>query len=143
VTAGEFFEAVRRMPFVPWQQVTRGAPFVVFMAHPDHESLGMGGLIALATKARQAVTMVLLTDGAGSPRRSRSHPHERLIAVRGSCPARSLALPSTCAWIDKPLGLLIDLAQTDDSLTKLAAQYGLKELEPIGPSPETQSFGSF
>ena len=41
-------------------------PFVVLSPHPDDESLGMGGLIALARRNHQDVSIVAVTDGAGS-----------------------------------------------------------------------------
>jgi LmbE family N-acetylglucosaminyl deacetylase/SAM-dependent methyltransferase len=41
-------------------------PLLVLSAHADDETLGAGGLIALAVRAGRAVTVVIVSDGAGS-----------------------------------------------------------------------------
>lgn len=41
-------------------------PVLVLAAHADDETLGAGGLIALATRAGRAVTVVVVSDGAAS-----------------------------------------------------------------------------
>ncbi|MBW1671465.1 MAG: PIG-L family deacetylase, partial [Deltaproteobacteria bacterium] len=38
-------------------------PYLVFAPHPDDETFGMGGTIALAAHAGIAVHVVVLTDG--------------------------------------------------------------------------------
>jgi len=38
-------------------------PYLVFAPHPDDETFGMGGTIALAGQAGIAVHVVVLTDG--------------------------------------------------------------------------------
>jgi LmbE family N-acetylglucosaminyl deacetylase len=82
VNASRYFELVKNMPLAPWQDLTRGRPFVVLSPHPDDESLGMGGLIALARHQQQDVSVIVMTDGEGSHPRSISYPRERLIATR-------------------------------------------------------------
>lgn len=82
--AGQFLDAVRRLPTGSIQELTRGQPFVVLAPHPDDESLGAGGLIAQACEAGQAVELVVVSDGAGSHPRSTLYPRERLMALRRS-----------------------------------------------------------
>jgi LmbE family N-acetylglucosaminyl deacetylase len=82
LNANQFFDLVRQLPLAPWQDLTGGRPFVVLSPHPDDESLGAGGLIALARRERQDVSVIVATDGSGSHPRSISYPPERLIATR-------------------------------------------------------------
>ena len=82
MNAKQFFELVRQLPLAPWQELTGGRPFVVLSPHPDDESLGVGGLIALARREAQDVSVIVATDGSGSHPRSVSYPRERLIATR-------------------------------------------------------------
>lgn len=82
--AGRYFDLVRALPMCDWRAITNEKPFVVISPHPDDESLGTGGLIALARRHHQDATVVLVTDGAGSHPNSRSYPRERLIATRRS-----------------------------------------------------------
>jgi LmbE family N-acetylglucosaminyl deacetylase len=116
LNAGEFFASLKTSPVIPWQELTRSRPFVVLSPHPDDESLGTGGLVALARRSRQDVSIVLLTDGSGSHPRSASYPRERLIATRQAeleeagrilglapnCTCR-LGLPDTAAPMNGPL----------------------------------------
>lgn len=55
---------------------------LVLAPHPDDETIGCGGLLALLGRAGAAVQVVLFTDGAGSHRQSREYPRERLRALR-------------------------------------------------------------
>ena len=55
---------------------------VVVAAHPDDESLGAGGLIAMAHAAGIPVTVIVATSGEHSHPRSPSFSPERLSAVR-------------------------------------------------------------
>ena len=54
----------------------------VIVPHGDDETLGCGGLIALAAACGVAVTITVLTDGAASHPGSRAWPPARLAAVR-------------------------------------------------------------
>jgi LmbE family N-acetylglucosaminyl deacetylase/SAM-dependent methyltransferase len=55
---------------------------VVVGAHPDDESLGAGGLVALAAAAGIPVDLVCATDGEGSHPDSPTHPPDVLAARR-------------------------------------------------------------
>ena len=50
-----------------------GSGITVLAPHPDDESLGCGGLLALAAAAGRPARILVLSDGAGS------HPHSRLF----------------------------------------------------------------
>src|SRR6202012_6001962 len=72
------------LPVGGWRDLTGGRPFIVLSPHPDDESLGAGGLIALARRHEQDVAVVLLTDGSMSHPNSRAYPRERLVTTRRS-----------------------------------------------------------
>jgi LmbE family N-acetylglucosaminyl deacetylase len=55
---------------------------LVFAPHPDDESLGCGGLIAMLAGSEIPVHVVVVTDGTGSHRNSRAFPAERLRMIR-------------------------------------------------------------
>ena len=78
----QYLEATKALPPITRDGLTGGAPFIILSPHPDDETLGLGGLIAQARKARQTVHVVVLTDGAGSHPRSVLYPPERLVQVR-------------------------------------------------------------
>lgn len=54
----------------------------VFAPHPDDESLGCGGLIALLRKFDLAVDVIVLSDGTLSHPNSRKFPSEKLRDLR-------------------------------------------------------------
>jgi LmbE family N-acetylglucosaminyl deacetylase len=55
---------------------------MVIAPHPDDETLGCGGLIALAANNGLDVLVVVMTDGAASHPNSRSWPPRRLASQR-------------------------------------------------------------
>ncbi len=55
---------------------------VVVAPHPDDESLGCGGLLALLAAAGQAADVLIVTDGSRSHPNSRSYPSPQLAALR-------------------------------------------------------------
>lgn len=55
---------------------------VVLAAHPDDETLGAGGLIAMAAARGMDVHIVIATDGEGSHPRSTTHAPAQLAALR-------------------------------------------------------------
>jgi LmbE family N-acetylglucosaminyl deacetylase len=57
-------------------------PVLIVAPHPDDESIGCGGLIALLGQRGVEVRVVVVTDGTGSHPHSISHPPERLAALR-------------------------------------------------------------
>lgn len=91
VRAGDYLAALDRMPFASVEQMTGPGGIVVLAPHPDDETLGCGGLIASAHGVGRHVEIVILTDGSGSHPQSRSHPPERLAAVRKNEVRRAVA----------------------------------------------------
>lgn len=55
---------------------------VVVAAHPDDETLGAAGLMAIAVRRGARVTVLIATDGEGSHPESPSHTPTELAAVR-------------------------------------------------------------
>lgn len=55
---------------------------LVLVPHPDDETLGCGGLLALASSVGVDVTVVLVTDGGASHPGSALWPRPRLVAQR-------------------------------------------------------------
>jgi len=55
---------------------------MVLAPHPDDESLGCGGLIALLKEAGTSVNVVFITSGSASHPNSKTHPPETLAKLR-------------------------------------------------------------
>ncbi len=79
-----YLAAFTTFPLATVVQLTGGSPFVVLSPHPDDETLGTGGLIAEACANRQAIDVIVVTDGSGSHPRSKQYPRQRLIDLRYS-----------------------------------------------------------
>lgn len=80
--ADAFFAALDRLPVASLDAILGTGGLVVVAPHPDDESLGCGGLIALASAANRPVRLVVLSDGCGSHTHSLLYPPERLRALR-------------------------------------------------------------
>lgn len=63
---------------------------LVVAPHPDDESLGCGGLMALLGDAGRALHTVFVTDGGASHRNSKEWPRARLAAAREAEGAEAL-----------------------------------------------------
>ncbi len=70
------------VPELPTLKQGRTERLVVVSAHPDDESLGAGGLIALADSLEIPVHVVLLTAGERSHPDSPTHSAQRLATLR-------------------------------------------------------------
>ena len=79
---GAVLRCARSAPKVDIFALTQGQSVLVLTPHPDDESLGCGAAIAAASQCGFSVTVVCLTDGAGSHPRSRAFPPEKLAALR-------------------------------------------------------------
>jgi LmbE family N-acetylglucosaminyl deacetylase len=82
VTAGAFFADAAALPLAPLERIVGDRGIVVVAPHPDDETLGCGGLIALAHADGRAIKIIVLTDGCGSHPNSRTHPPCKLRALR-------------------------------------------------------------
>lgn len=104
------------LPLLPPATVDSFGPTLVVAPHPDDESLGCGGTIALLAHAGLPVQVLFVSDGTGSHRDSPTYPPERLRALRESEAQEALSrlgLPDNAAtflrlpdrfvpWEDQP-----------------------------------------
>lgn len=72
----------RSLPLRPADYAATLGPTVVIAPHPDDESLGCGGLIALLRQATVPVQVVLISDGTMSHPNSRKFPPAARQALR-------------------------------------------------------------
>lgn len=77
-----FFSGLAAAPIVSLDALAGGKGIVIVAPHPDDESLGCGGLIALAVRSGRPVRLVVVSDGCGSHPRSSLYPPPRLRELR-------------------------------------------------------------
>jgi LmbE family N-acetylglucosaminyl deacetylase len=82
LTVDAFFASAAALPMAPLDQIVGRRGIVVVAPHPDDETLGCGGLIALAHAEGRAIKIIVLTDGCGSHPNSNTHPPHRLRDLR-------------------------------------------------------------
>ena len=80
--APAFLVLAEALSFADLAALTGGRGLVVVAPHPDDESLGCGGLVAMACAQGGDGRRSGVSDGVGSHRRSRSYPPARLRALR-------------------------------------------------------------
>lgn len=80
--AANFFKLADELPLAAFDVLVGDGGLVVVAPHPDDESLGCGGLLAMATAARRQCRVVVVTDGAASHPNSPSWSGARLRALR-------------------------------------------------------------
>ena len=71
-----------RHPLRPAASVAELGTVAVFAPHPDDESLGCGGLLALLSQFGCSAHVIVVTDGSRSHPNSVTHPAPRLAAIR-------------------------------------------------------------
>ena len=69
-------------PLIPHSDLAAWRSTVIFAPHPDDESLGCGGLIALLRRRDLAVTVVFVSDGAMSHPGSRRYDRQARVDLR-------------------------------------------------------------
>jgi LmbE family N-acetylglucosaminyl deacetylase len=89
--ASDYMAAAERLPFADASELIGPGGLLVVAPHPDDESLGCGGLVALARATGVAVHVVVVSDGTGSHPNSPAYPPERLRALRESEAAAAVA----------------------------------------------------
>lgn len=85
-----------RLPLRPERYVENFGATLVVAPHPDDESLGCGGAIALLARAGIPVRILFVSDGSGSHPGSLRYPPERLRALRedeARCAMHALGVP--------------------------------------------------
>jgi LmbE family N-acetylglucosaminyl deacetylase len=80
--AGSCLADLAALPLLPADGVATFGPTLVVAPHPDDESLGCGGAIALLRDAGLPVHVLLVSDGSGSHPGSRRFPPAALAARR-------------------------------------------------------------
>jgi LmbE family N-acetylglucosaminyl deacetylase len=88
---------IRALPLGALADAIEPGPLLVIAPHPDDETLGCGGMIAMACDAGRPVFVLVLTDGAASHPKSKIYPAPRLKRLREAESreaARNLGLPA-------------------------------------------------
>ena len=80
--ASAFLAMAEALPLADLSTLVGDGGLVSVAPHPDDEALGCGGLIATARAEGVDVRLLVISDGVGSHRHSRSHPPARLRALR-------------------------------------------------------------
>src|ERR1700730_3905373 len=78
----EFFASANALPVADLDQIFGTGGIVVVAPHPDDETLGCGGLIALESRLGRNIQVVVISDGVGSHPNSRRYPPDKLRDLR-------------------------------------------------------------
>ena len=101
--AVSFFADIDVLPLIPPDTVRSWGKTLVVAPHPDDESLGCGGAIALLSSFGSPVNVLFISDGTGSHPNSRKYPAPVLRDLRESEAKDALALlgaaPGSAAFL--------------------------------------------
>lgn len=109
------------LPLRPAAYATSLGSTAVIAPHPDDESLGCGGLLALLARAGLPVWCVLISDGTMSHPNSQRFPAERRQAIREQELQAALAELGVGPQMLLPLGLPDGAVPTPDTPAGAAA----------------------
>jgi LmbE family N-acetylglucosaminyl deacetylase len=112
---------LEHLPLSPPDAVRTFGPTVVIAPHPDDESLGCGGLLALLRQAGIPVWCVLVSDGSMSHPHSRKFPPPARQALREQELRKALSILGLSDDALLPLGLSDGSVPTPETPTGAAA----------------------
>ena len=123
-----------------WARARRGAdlpltdlPVLVFAPHPDDETIGCGGLIALKRQKKVPVSIVFVTDG-GNCFGGVGPPKQEIVKVRHAealAALEALGVPESDAYfLDLPDGGLSTFSEPTQKSVVRQIEEILKETEP-------------
>jgi LmbE family N-acetylglucosaminyl deacetylase len=116
------------------EQIAPAGALAVIAPHPDDETLGCGGLIALAAAAGRKVVVVVMTDGTGSHPDSQRYPPPRLAFLRAGETLAALGALSGERVTAIALGLTdgaLEAAAPGEAATVLAALFRLHGVRTV------------
>ncbi len=82
MTAADFMRAAEALPLVGLDGLITEGGVVVLAPHPDDESLGCGGLLAMLSAQGRPSRVIIMSDGTGSHPHSCTHPRPVLRSLR-------------------------------------------------------------
>jgi LmbE family N-acetylglucosaminyl deacetylase len=100
IEGGSLLVYPERHPLRPVAVAQQLGKVGVVAPHPDDESLGCGGLLAVLADCRASAHVIIMTDGSRSHPNSATHPAIRLASIREAetlAALRSLGWPASAA----------------------------------------------
>jgi LmbE family N-acetylglucosaminyl deacetylase len=80
--ARRVLDEIEHLPLADARVLLSAGPILVMAPHPDDESLGCGGLLAIAAQQGVPARIIFMTDGSGSHPGSVDYPPEALRILR-------------------------------------------------------------
>jgi LmbE family N-acetylglucosaminyl deacetylase len=112
-------------PLMPAATAATLGPTVVLAPHPDDESLGCGGLLALLRQGGQPVWCVLVSDG------TMSHPNSRKFSAPARQKLREQELRAALTELGVPAQALLSLNLPDGAVPAPEAPTGTAAVQQL------------